>query len=86
MADRVYEGGIPSQGFSGTFPGSAGQGQMFRPDPTNGEVDTEAGGPATFSGSSSLGSFIGKDSYDGPGDMEPGAMKVVDLDDIKSTV
>lgn len=85
MAD-VYQGGIPNQGFNGTFPQTAGSETMFKPDPTAGEVDNKAGGPATFSGSSSTGSFINTPSYDGPGDMEPGAMKVIDLDDIKSSV
>lgn len=84
MAD-VYAGGIPNQGFNGTFPSTASTGEMFKPDPTNGEVDTEAGGPATFSGSSDPG-IINGEAYEGPGDMDPGTMKIVDLNDIKSTV
>lgn len=90
MADNpntaVYEGGIPNQGFKGTFPNTVGAQDMFQPDPTSGEVDTTNGGPATFTGSSNLGSFVNDPSYDGPGDMEPGAMKTISLDDIKSTV
>lgn len=82
----IYQGGIPNQGFNGTFPKSEGSGPSFKPDPTAGAVDTTAGGPATFSGSASTGTFINTPSYDGPGDMEPGAMKVRNLDDIQNSV
>lgn len=82
----IYQGGIPNQGFNGTYPSQEGSETMFQPDPTSGEVDAQAGGPATFSGSSNLGIINGAD-YEGPGDMDPtGGMKVIDLDDIKSTV
>lgn len=86
MAD-VYEGGIPNQGFDGTFPTSGGEGPSFQPNAGPAEQKSSNGGPATFSGSSSnLGDYMGTEAYDGPGDIEPGPMKVVDLDDIKSSV
>lgn len=86
MADtKVYEGGIPNQGFAGTFPHASETGSMFQPDPTSGEVDTVKGGPATFSGSSDAG-FLNDRGYEAPDEQRAGSMKVVDLDDIKSTV
>lgn len=89
MADNpstpIYEGGIPNQGFNGTFPNSVGGQSMFQPDPTAGEVDTQAGGPATFSGSSDPGVISGAE-YQGPGRMNAGSMNMRNLDDIKNSV
>ena len=86
MAVKVYEGGIASFNGPILYPTPETQGPMFTPDPTKGEVGTTAGSPAPSSGSSD-GGFVmdDKNGYGGPADMEPGAMKVVDLDDIKGT-
>ena len=83
----IYSGGIPNQGFNGTFPSSGGEGPSFKPNAGPSEIGTTAGGPPSEAGKSADGGFVMTDSaYGGPSDMEPGAMKVVDLDDIKSTV
>jgi hypothetical protein len=81
----IYKGGIPSQGFSGTFPKEESQGPMFQPDPTSGEVGMTKGGPAVNSGSSNEG-LVGQAGYNAPDEQREGSMKVVNLEDIKSTV
>lgn len=89
MADtNVYGGGIPNQGFNGTYPSASGSETMYKPNAGPAEVGTEAGSPANGSGKSVDGGFVmnAGEAYSGPSDMEPGAMKVIDLDDIKSTV
>lgn len=85
----VYKGGIPNQGFNGTYPDSAGAETMFKPDPTDGEIDTENGSPASGAGKSEDGGFVkgAGEAYEGSADLDPtGGMKVIDLDDIKNTV
>lgn len=84
----VYEGGIPNQGFDGTFPKTASQGEMYQPDPTSGEVDKKDGGPTSTSDKSADGGFVmNNESYNGMSpQLEPDSMKTVNLDDIKSTV
>lgn len=87
MAVTVYEGGLASFDGPKVWPASAEQGNMYQPDPTKGEIDTTAGGPVTSSNKSDDGGFVknaGVD-YSGSADLEPGAMKVVDLNDIKGT-
>lgn len=89
MTVDCYDGGIPNQGFHGTFPNSASQGTMFKPNPTDGEMNTSAGSPANGSGKSSDGGFVmtAGEAYEGSADMDPtGGMQVRSLDDIKSTV
>lgn len=84
---KVYEGGLASFDGPTTWPATADQGQMYKPDPTSGEVDTNVGDPANGSGKSADGGFVmnAGQSYSGSADMEPGGMKVIDLDDIKGT-
>ncbi len=84
MAD-VYKGGIPSQGFTGTFPHSAGDGDGFKPNAGPAEEKASKGGPATFDGSSDEG-FLTEKGYKAPGEEREGGMKVVDLNDIKHDV
>lgn len=82
---KVYEGGIPSQGFSGTFPSSSGDEGDFKPNAGPAEVDYSKGGPAQFSGSSDEG-VLNSAGYKAPDEQREGSMKTVDLDDIKSSV
>lgn len=88
MAVPVYEGGLASFDGPKVWPTSAEQGQMFKPDPTSGEIDTEVGGPANGSGKSADGGFVmnAGEAYEGSADLDPtGGMKIIDLDDIKGT-
>lgn len=86
MAD-VYKGGIPNQGFNGTFPTSSSESGGFTPNAGPAEQKSSNGGPATFSGSSEEG-FVNDGSYEGTGnkEMNSESMQVRDLDDIKSSV
>lgn len=85
MADGIYKGGIPSQGFTGTFPHSANGGDMFKPNAGPAEQKASKGGPATFDGSSDEG-FLNDKGYKAPDEQREGSMKVVDLNEIKHDV
>lgn len=82
---KIYAGSIPPQGGKMVYPESVDEGNSYeKPEPGPSEVSATKGGPGTPHGSSNTGDFIGKESYDGPGDMEPGTMKIRDLNDISN--
>lgn len=81
----VYKGGIPNQGFNGTFPPSSNEGGGFTPNAGPSEIKSSKGGPATFSGSSDEG-VLNSAGYKAPGEEREDGMKVRDLNDIKGSV
>ena len=81
----VYKGGIPNQGFNGTFPSSSNEGGGFTPNAGPAEQKASKGGPATFSGASE-DAYLDESGYKAPGEEREGGMKTVDLNDIKSSV
>lgn len=88
MADtvKVYEGGVPPQGFSGTFPHQVGAQEQVKPDAGPSEVKTnpQDDSGATSSGSSNLG-VIAEAGYRAAGEERvDGGMKIRTHDTLKS--
>ena len=83
---KVYDGGIPNQGFNGTYPKQTGGEALSTPNAGPSEIGTDKGGPAMPHGSSDEG-VIGDAGYNAPGEERvEGGMKVRDLNDIVNNV
>lgn len=81
---QIYAGGVPPQGGKMVYPQSVNEGDSYeKPQAGPSEESATKGGPGTPHGSSEVG-FVNNEAYDGPGDMEPGAMKIRDLNDISN--